>query len=100
MPADSTPTPDRGPYIGRSLPRFEDLRFVRGLGHYTADRALEGQAIAVFVRSPHAHARIVRIDTAPARARPGVVAGFTSDDYVADGGIGIPQAPVPNEAHD
>jgi CO/xanthine dehydrogenase Mo-binding subunit len=54
--------------VGRPLPRFEDLRFVRGAGRYTDDIAIEGQAFAVVLRSPHAHARITRVDTAAARA--------------------------------
>ena len=50
------------------MPRFEDLRLVRGAGHYTDDISVPGQAYAAFVRSPHAHALIRRIDTAAARA--------------------------------
>ena len=47
-----------GPYIGRPLPRFEDLRLVRGNGRYTDDLHYPDEVHAVFVRSPHAHARI------------------------------------------
>src|SRR5439155_15607613 len=50
--------PRQGPFIGRPLPRLEDLRLVRGQGRYTDDVSIAGQAFAVFVRSPHAHARI------------------------------------------
>ena len=50
------------------MPRFEDLRLVRGAGRYSDDISMPGQAIAVFVRSPHAHAKIKRIDTS-ARAK-------------------------------
>jgi len=39
------------------MPRFEDLRLVRGAGRYSDDISMPGQAYAVFVRSPHAHAR-------------------------------------------
>ena len=50
------------------MPRFEDLRLVRGAGKYSDDISMPGQAIAVFVRSPHAHAIVKRIDsTAPRR---------------------------------
>lgn len=91
---------DRPPYIGRSLPRFEDLRFVRGRGQYTDDISAEGQCFAVFVRSPHAHARIARIDATAAQAQPGVIAALTGADYVGDGCAGIAQLPVPNDAHD
>src|SRR3984893_7044623 len=89
-----------GPFIGRPLPRFEDLRFVRGAGRFTDDIALPGQAYAVFVRSPHAHARLVRVDAQAARDRPGVLAILTGDDYAADGHVGIPQAPMPADAVD
>ncbi len=50
----------RDRFIGRPLPRFEDLRLVRGTGRYTDDVAAEQQSYAVFVRAPHAHADIVR----------------------------------------
>jgi carbon-monoxide dehydrogenase large subunit len=59
-----------------------------------------GQIYAVFVRSPHAHARIVAIDTAAAKAKPGVVAVLTGADYVADGFIGMAHMPNPADAHD
>ncbi|HMJ29307.1 MAG TPA: hypothetical protein VK512_11375, partial [Xanthobacteraceae bacterium] len=54
--------PQRGPFIGRPMPRFEDLRLVRGAGRYTDDVAVPEQTAAVFVRAPHAHASIVSID--------------------------------------
>src|ERR1700732_3474925 len=73
----------RGPFIGRPLPRFEDLRFVRGAGRFTDDVALDGQAYAAFVRSPHAHARVVRIDGQRAAAPAGVLAILTGADYAA-----------------
>ncbi len=94
------PSRSEGPFIGRPLPRFEDLRFVRGAGRYTDDVALDGQVYAFFVRSPHAHARIVRIDTQRAQATTGVLAVLTGADYAADGLKGIPQVPVPNDAID
>ena len=90
----------RGPFIGRPLPRFEDLRLVRGAGRYTDDVAVPGAAHAVMVRSPHAHAAIVGIDTAAAAQRPGVLAVLTGDDYVADGHIGMAHFPNPADAHD
>jgi carbon-monoxide dehydrogenase large subunit len=82
------------------MPRFEDLRLVRGAGRYTDDVSVPGQIYAVFVRSPHAHARIVAIDTAAAKAKPGVVAVLTGADYVADGFIGMAHMPNPADAHD
>ncbi len=96
----SQTTPGRGPYIGRPMPRYEDLRLVRGQGRYTDDLSLPGQGYAVFVRAPHAHARILRIDTAAARAMPGVVAVLTGQDYVDDGFIGMPHFPNPAGAID
>ena len=82
---DRKPRTEGGPYIGRPMPRFEDLRLVRGAGKYSDDISMPGQAIAAFVRSPHAHAMVKRIDTAAARKMPGVVAVLTGADYVADG---------------
>ena len=90
----------RGPYIGRPMPRFEDLRLVRGQGRYTDDMSLPGQAYAIFVRAPHAHARIVRIDASAALKLPGVVAVLTGRDYVDDGFVGMPHFPNPGDAID
>src|SRR6188508_2207000 len=64
---DRKPRADGGPYIGRPMPRFEDLRLVRGAGKYSDDISMEGQAYAAFVRTPHAHAFVKRIDTSAAR---------------------------------
>ena len=97
---DRSKSTDRGPYIGRSMPRFEDLRLVRGAGRYSDDISVPGQAYAVFVRSPHAHALIKRIDTAKARAMKGVVAVLAGADYVADGMKGALQRPNPAGAID
>jgi carbon-monoxide dehydrogenase large subunit len=82
------------------MPRFEDLRLVRGAGQYSDDITMPGQAIAAFVRSPHAHARIRRIDTAAARGMPGVIALLTGADYVADGLKGAMQRANPAGATD
>jgi aerobic carbon-monoxide dehydrogenase large subunit len=90
----------RGPFIGRPMPRFEDMRLVRGGGRYTDDVTVPEQASAVFVRAPHAHATIVSIDTAAARAHPGVLAVLTGDDYVADGHLGMAHFPNPADAVD
>ena len=97
---DRSRSTDRGPYIGRSLPRFEDLRLVRGAGRYSDDVSLDGQAYAYFLRSPHAHAKVKRIDTAKARATKGVVAVLTCADYLADGCKGFMQRPNPAGAID
>src|SRR5207245_8612727 len=66
--------------FGKSIKRREDPRFITGRGSYVDDLKLPGMTYAAFVRSPHAHARIKRIDTASARAHPGVVAVFTGKD--------------------
>ena len=92
--------PQRGPFIGRPMPRFEDLRLVRGGGRYTDDVLVAEQTSAVFVRTPHAHASIVAIDTSAARAHPGVLAVLTGDDYVADGHLGMAHFPNPADAND
>ncbi len=71
--------------IGQSLPRSEDLRLLRGLGRYTDDIRLHGEARLFVLRSPHAAARIRGIDTAAAAASPGVLAVLTGQDALADG---------------
>jgi carbon-monoxide dehydrogenase large subunit len=68
------------PLRGQSLRRLEDERFLTGHGHYIEDIDLPGQAWMHVVRSPHAHAAIVRIDAATARAMPGVLGVFTAAD--------------------
>ncbi len=73
--------------IGASVRRKEDLRFISGNGHYTDDINRPGQAYAYIRRSDRPHARIVSIDTARARAAPGVVAVYTSADLAAIGGL-------------
>ncbi len=70
--------------IGQSVKRFEDIRLLRGEGRFHGDVNLPGQAYAVLVRSPHAHARIRSIDTAAARGAPGVLAVFTGADLARD----------------
>ncbi|MCC6949612.1 MAG: xanthine dehydrogenase family protein molybdopterin-binding subunit [Bradyrhizobiaceae bacterium] len=86
-----------GPFIGRPMLRYEDLRLVRGAGRYTDDISLPNQTYAIFVRSPHAHANIRKIDAARARALPGVVAVLTAQDYLGDGCKPIPQVPNPTD---
>ena len=67
-------------WLGKSLNRVEDPRFLRGQGRYVDDLKLPGMLHAAIVRSPHAHARIVSIDTAKAEALPGVVRVVTGRD--------------------
>ncbi len=70
--------------IGAPVKRREDQRFITGNGRYTDDINRPGQTYAVFVRSPHAHAKIKSIDTAEAKASPGCVAVLTGKDLAAD----------------
>jgi carbon-monoxide dehydrogenase large subunit len=63
--------------IGARVARVEDARFLGGHGRYVADLARPGLLHVAFARSPHAHARIRRIDAARARAHPGVIACVT-----------------------
>ena len=81
--------------IGQPLRRKEDLRLVTGAGRYSDDVSLPGQAYAAILRSPHAHARIRAIDTAAARAMPGVLAVLAGADVAADGLRDIPHTPIP-----
>jgi carbon-monoxide dehydrogenase large subunit len=80
--------------LGQPVARFEDLRLLRGGGRYIDDMALPGMAHGWVLRSPHAHARIVSIDTAKAKAAPGVLAVLTGADWQASG---FGDLPVPGE---
>ena len=78
------------PHIGESLKRKEDYRFLTGAGQYTDDVVLAAQSHAVFVRSPHAHAKINSIHIEAAKAAPGVLGVFTGADVAADNINGLP----------
>ena len=71
--------------IGARVLRKEDKRFVTGKGKYTDDIKMENQAYAAFVRSPHAHAKVISINSDAAKAMPGVEAVLTGPELVADG---------------
>ena len=86
--------------IGKSVPRREDSRLLTGRGQYANDFSLPGQAHAYLVRSPHAHASIVKIDAAQAIGGPGVLAVLTGSDAVGDGLCPIPHSPVPTNPHE
>ena len=75
----------QGPWVGRPMRRLEDERLLRGQGVFADDPAIAGEAHAVIVRSPHAHAEIGAIDRAAALALPGVLGVFTAPDLRADG---------------
>lgn len=94
-------------YIGRSVPRPNAPKLVQGRATYTDDVVLPRMVHAAFLRSPHAHARIVAIDSTAARAVPGVIRVFTGaelaeycDPWVATldhlkGMKSAPQHPLP-----
>lgn len=74
-------------YIGKSIKRVEDKRFLTGKGRYTDDIVLPGMTYAYILRSPYAHANILRIDTSEAEAMEGVVAVFTGEDVKDISGV-------------
>jgi aerobic-type carbon monoxide dehydrogenase small subunit (CoxS/CutS family) len=83
---NEVPDATRSP-IGQSYRRREDKRFVTGDGQFTDDVVLPNQTYGVFLRSPHAHARIRSIDLAAAKQAPGVVDIITGAD-LADAKVG------------
>jgi carbon-monoxide dehydrogenase large subunit len=83
--------------IGQPVRRKEDLRLVTGRGEFSDDINVDGQAYAVILRSPHAHAVIRAIDPSAALAAPGVLAVLTGRDYVAEGLKPIPNSPNPRD---
>ena len=72
------------PFLGRSINRLEDERFVTGRGRYIDDLAVTNALHGVVVRSPHAHARLVKIDVDAANRISGVAAVLTGADLAAD----------------
>jgi carbon-monoxide dehydrogenase large subunit len=77
-------------FIGSPIERLEDLRFLRGRGQYVDDLARDGMLHAAVLRSSVAHGRIRRIDTAAARALPGVHRVITAQDV----GAPVPRVPM------
>lgn len=74
-------------YVGTSMKRREDPRFIQGQGRYVANVQLPHMAYLAIKRSPYAHARIKNIDTSKAAKLPGVIAIFTGQDLI-DGSVG------------
>jgi carbon-monoxide dehydrogenase large subunit len=74
-------------YVGKSIRRVEDPRFLQGQGRYVANLSLPGMVHVAVKRSPHAHAVIKSIDTSAAGALDGVVAVYTGQELV-DSGVG------------
>jgi len=73
-----------GPWVGRSIPRVEDAALLTGRGRFIDDLGVRpGTLYAAILRSPHAHAQIVSIDSEAARRADGVVAVLTGDDIKA-----------------
>jgi carbon-monoxide dehydrogenase large subunit len=89
--------PDTG--IGASVKRTEDFRFLTGKGRYTDDINRPGQAHAVFVRSPVAHATVKSVDISAAKAEPGVLAVFVGADMAADNVGSLPCGWVVTDRH-
>jgi carbon-monoxide dehydrogenase large subunit len=79
-------------FMGTSVRRLEDGRFITGAGTFIDDVNLPGQAYAAVLRSPHAHAHINAIDATQARAVPGVLLVVTGREWVAAG-----HGPVPTK---
>ena len=71
--------------IGQSITRREDLRLLTGQGQYVDDLRLPGQVHVAFVRSPHAHARVLGVDVADAKTAPGVIDVITGAELLAAG---------------
>jgi carbon-monoxide dehydrogenase large subunit len=84
--------PGKSQWIGKPVRRLEDQHLMTGRGRFTDDVSLPNLAHCAFARSPHAHARIARIDAAAARNAPGVIAVFTGADLIADGVNPLPFA--------
>ena len=82
--------------IGQPVPRVEDPRFITGRGRYVDDIELPHQCYGVVVMSPHAHARIKRVDTAKAKAAEGVLAVLTGAEVIADK-LGSLAPPMPED---
>ena len=76
--------------IGQSVPRFEDPRLLRGGGQYVDDIVLPRMAFGHVLRSPHAHAKIRKIDIAAAKAAPGVLTVLTGEDWIKSGWGNMP----------
>jgi len=74
-------------YVGKSMKRVEDPRFIQGQGKYVANIQLPGMAYLAIKRSPYGHAKINSIDTSAAEAMEGVLAVYTGQDLI-DGGVG------------
>ena len=89
-------------YVGKSIKRVEDPRFIQGQGKYVSNVQIPNMAYLAIKRSPYGHARIKGIDTSRAEALEGVIGVFTGQDLI-DGGVGklpcgwvVPDCKVPD----
>src|SRR2546428_9622781 len=94
MPATETKPKQ---YVGQPLKRVEDPRLIKGIATYVDDLKLSGLLHAAFVRSPHAHARILSVKTDAAKALPGVVGVFTGADVNDQIGLLPCASPMPDQ---
>ena len=69
---------------GQPVKRLEDQRLLTGKGHFIDDKPEDGALWLYMLRSPHAHAKIVSIDTKAAAEMPGVEAIYTGADLIAE----------------
>lgn len=76
--------------LGQAVPRFEDPRLIRGGGRFVDDLAMPGMVHGVVLRSQHAHARVLDIDTSRAETAPGVLAVLTGKEWQASGYADLP----------
>ncbi|HEV8641748.1 MAG TPA: xanthine dehydrogenase family protein molybdopterin-binding subunit [Methylomirabilota bacterium] len=83
------------PWVGSAVPRKEDARLVTGRGGYMDDLSRPGLVHAAMLRSPHAHARVVSVDTRAAEAMPGVLAVLTGAEAARMSGPIRPLIPTP-----
>lgn len=74
---------EAAPWVGRPMKRKEDRRLLTGLGRFVDDLRLPRMAYAAMLRSPHAHARIVKVDVTRAEELPGVVCTLTGEEVAA-----------------
>src|SRR5258705_11022286 len=90
-----TDTAQSTPYVGRSLRRREDMKFLTGRGRYVDDIALPGMLYLAILRSPHAHARITGIDLSAARAADDVRLALAGADLTGKLGTIKPTWVIP-----
>ena len=85
--------------FGQAVPREEDPRLLRGEGFFIHDVVVTNQAYGYVLRSPHAHARIVKLDASKAKDAPGVLGVFTAEDIKHDG-LGTTRCRIPRQKAD